>query len=223
MDVRTMSTLFALLTVIADVSVLAIAVIGTGARWPGGLRRARDGMCDLLSETGLWLAWLVALTATLGSLYYSEVAHFLPCKLCWFQRIGIYPLAVVLLIAALRRDRAIRFYAIPVAAISAAISTYHYQLERFPNQASPSCSVEAPCTVVWVWRFHYISIPMMALSAALLVIALLWATGRGDPARWKLEDPILPDPGWGLAHRGDEPYTRSTRRDRRALRPMKEG
>lgn len=195
MDVRTMSTFFALLTVIADVSVLAIAVIGMGARWPGSLRRARDGMCDLLSETGLWLAWLVALTATLGSLYYSEVAHFLPCKLCWFQRIGIYPLAVVLLIAALRRDRAIRFYAIPVAAISAAISTYHYQLERFPTQASPSCSVEAPCTVVWVWRFHYISIPMMALSAALLVIVLLWATGRGDPARWKLEDPILPDPG----------------------------
>ena len=134
MDVRTTSTLFALLTVIADVGVFAIAVIGVGARWSGRLRRARDAMCDLLSETGLWLAWLVALTATLGSLYYSEVAHFLPCKLCWYQRIGIYPLAVVLLIAALRRDRAVRFSAIPVAAISAAISTYHYQLERFPNQ-----------------------------------------------------------------------------------------
>ncbi len=195
MDVRTTSTLFALLTVIADVGVFAIAVIGVGARWSGRLRRARDAMCDLLSETGLWLAWLVALTATLGSLYYSEVAHFLPCKLCWYQRIGIYPLAVVLLIAALRRDRAVRFSAIPVAAISAAISTYHYQLERFPNQASVSCSVEAPCTVVWVWRFHYISIPMMALSAALLIIALLWAAGRGDHTPWKLEDPILPDPG----------------------------
>jgi hypothetical protein len=195
MNVSAMSTLFALLTVIADLAVLAILVIGVGARWSASLRGARDGLCDLMSETGLWLAWLVALTATLGSLYYSEVAHFVPCKLCWYQRIGIYPLAVVLLLAAIRRDRAIRFYAIPVAAISAAISTYHYQLERFPNQASPSCSVEAPCTVVWVWRFHYISIAMMALSAALLIIALLWAAGRGDHAPWRLEDPILPDPG----------------------------
>jgi disulfide bond formation protein DsbB len=195
MNVSTMSTLFALLTVVADLAVLGILVIGVGARWSAGLRSARDGLCDLMSETGLWLAWLVALTATLGSLYYSEVAHFLPCKLCWYQRIGIYPLAVVLLLAALRRDRAIRFYAIPVAAISVVISTYHYQLERFPNQASVSCSVEAPCTVVWVWRFHYISIPMMALSAALLIIALLWAAGRGDHTPWRLEDPILPDPG----------------------------
>lgn len=195
MNVSTMSTLFALLTVIADLAVLAILVIGVGARWSTSLRGARDALCDLMSETGLWLAWLVALTATLGSLYYSEVAHFVPCKLCWYQRIGIYPLAVVLLLAALRRDRAVRFYAIPVAAISAVISTYHYQLERFPNQASPSCSVEAPCTVVWVWRFHYISIAMMALSAALLIIALLWAAGRGDHTPWRLEDPILPDPG----------------------------
>ena len=195
MNVSTMSTLFALLTVVADLAVLVILVVGVGARWSPGLRGARDALCDLMSETGLWLAWLVALTATLGSLYYSEVAHFLPCKLCWYQRIGIYPLAVVLLLAALRRDRAIRFYAIPVAAISAAISTYHYQLERFPNQTSPSCSVEAPCTVVWVWRFHYISIPMMALSAALLIVALLWAAGRGDHTPWKLDDPILPDPG----------------------------
>jgi disulfide bond formation protein DsbB len=189
-----MSTLFALLTVIADLAVLTIAVIGVGARWSAGLRRARDALCDLMSETGLWLAWLVALTATLGSLYYSEVAHFDPCKLCWYQRIGIYPLAVVLLLAALRRDRAIRFYAIPVATISAVISTYHYQLERFPDQTSLSCGLEDPCTVVWVWRFHYISIPMMALSAALLIIALLWAAGRGDHTPWKLEDPILPDP-----------------------------
>ena len=195
MTVSPMSTLFALLTVIADLRVRGFLVIGVGGRWSTGLRRTRDGLCDLMSETGLWLAWLVALIATLGSLYYSEVAHFLPCKLCWYQRIGIYPLAVILLLAALRRDRAVRFYVIPVAAISATISAYHYQLERFPNQASPSCSVEAPCTVVWVWRFHYISIAMMALSAVLLIIALLWATGRGDHTPWRLEDPVLPDPG----------------------------
>ncbi len=74
------------------------------------------------------------------------------------------------------------------AAIGAVISIYHYQLERFPNQASVSCSAEAPCTVVWIWRFHYISIPFMALSAAVLIIALLWIAGRSDPTPWSLED-----------------------------------
>ena len=74
-----MSTLFALLTVIADLSVLVILMVGVGARWSDGLRRARDAMCNLLAEIGLWLAWLVALTATLGSLNYSEIAHFVPC------------------------------------------------------------------------------------------------------------------------------------------------
>jgi disulfide bond formation protein DsbB len=183
-----MSTLFALLTVIADVIVLVLLVLGVGARWSDPIARARNAVWELIADTGLWLAWAVALVATIGSLYLSEVAHFIPCQLCWYQRIAIYPLAVILLVAALRHDRAIRFAAIPLAAIGAIVSIYHYQLERFPNQASVSCSAEAPCTVVWIWRFHYVSIPFMALSAAVLIIALLWIAGRSDPTPWSLEE-----------------------------------
>jgi disulfide bond formation protein DsbB len=105
------------------------------------------------------------------------VANFVPCKLCWFQRIAMYPLAVILGVAAFKKDHSVLRYAVPVAAIGASISTYHYLLERFPQMAwSASCDPTAPCTVVWIWQFHFISIPFMAPSGfAAIVALLLWA------------------------------------------------
>ena len=166
-----MATLFSLLTVIAAVSAIGIAVLAVAGpdRFPG----ARDAVWETLEPSALWLAFLVALTATLGSLYLSEVAHFVPCKLCWYQRIAMYPLVPILGVAALKRDPGVWRYTVPVAAIGAAISIYHYQLERFPTQTSVSCSAEAPCTVVWIWKFHFVSIPFMALSGFALIVALL--------------------------------------------------
>jgi disulfide bond formation protein DsbB len=183
MDVQTMSTLFALLTIVADVAVVTIVVLALGSHMSPGLARARDAVWETVGPSALWLAFLVALTATLGSLYLSEVAHFIPCTLCWYQRIAMYPLVPILGIAAWAGDRRVRRYAVPLAAIGAAIAIYHYQLERFPTQASVSCSVEAPCTVVWIWRFHFISIPFMALSGFAAIAALLWiarSTSRLD-------------------------------------------
>ena len=130
-------------------------------------------MWETLGPSALWLAFLVALTATLGSLYLSEVAHFVPCKLCWYQRIAMYPLVPILAIAAWKRDVSVVRYVVPLAVIGAAISIYHYQLERFPGQASVSCSADAPCTVVWIWKFHFVSIPLMALSGFALIVALV--------------------------------------------------
>jgi disulfide bond formation protein DsbB len=92
----------------------------------------------------------------------------------------MYPLVVVLGVAALRSDRGVRRYALPVVSIGAAFSVYHYQLERFPSQGGLACFVDAPCTTVWVWRFHYISIPFMALSAFALIATLLLLAGRPD-------------------------------------------
>jgi disulfide bond formation protein DsbB len=171
MNVDTMATLFALLTVIAVAAVIAIALLALAGR--DGFSSTKDVVWETLGPSALWLAFLVALTATLGSLYLSEVAHFVPCKLCWYQRIAMYPLVPILGIAAWKRDTGVARYAIPLALIGAAISIYHYQLERFPNQASVSCSAEAPCTVVWIWKFHFVSIPFMALSAFALIVALV--------------------------------------------------
>jgi len=173
MSVATMSLFFALLTVVANVVVVVAVVLAVAARFSeraaGGLRWLRD----MVDGASLALAALVGLVATLGSLYLSEIAHFPPCQLCWYQRIAMYPLPVILGIAAWRRDFGIRPYAIALAAIGSAISVYHYQLERFPDQSSLSCSVDVPCTTVWIWRFHYISIPFMALSGFALIVTLL--------------------------------------------------
>lgn len=172
-----MATLFALLTVAADLAVVGIALVAIVDR--DGSRGMRPALIETLGPSALWLAFLVALTAALGSLYLSEVAHFVPCELCWYQRIAMYPLAPILLVAAYRRDPFVWRYVVPVAAIGAAISIYHYQLERFPEQASASCSADAPCTVVWIWRFHFISIPFMALSAFALIVALVLVARSG--------------------------------------------
>ncbi len=168
-----MSLFFALLTVLANVFVVVTVVLAVSARFS---ERAAAGLAwlrEMVDGASLALAALVGLVATLGSLYLSEIAHFPPCQLCWYQRIAMYPLPVILGIAAWRRDFGIRPYAVALASVGAVISIYHYQLERFPDQTSVSCAVDVPCTTVWIWRFHYISIPFMALSGFALIVTLL--------------------------------------------------
>jgi disulfide bond formation protein DsbB len=163
--------------VAANAGVLAVAALWVAARFRPGAAGALGDLRDVLGSSGPAVAWVVAATATAGSLYYSQVAGFPPCELCWYQRIAMYPLVLLLAIAAVRRDVGIRTVVIPLVLAGAVISIYHYQLERFPEQESLSCSVTVPCTTVWVWRFHYISIPFMALSA-FLAIAVLLALSR---------------------------------------------
>ena len=191
MSVNTMSLFFALLTVVADVFVLVAVVLAVSARFSERAAAGLRWLRDMIDGASLALAAVVALVATLGSLYLSEVADFPPCQLCWYQRIAMYPLPVILGIAAWRRDFGIRPYAMALAAIGGAISIYHYQLERFPDQGSLSCSVDVPCTTVWIWRFHYISIPFMALSGFALIVTLLLlgpSTREADQEEAVVED-----------------------------------
>ena len=128
---------------------------------------------SLLGVKAIWLAWLVALVATVGSLIYSQVVHFAPCRLCWFQRIAMYPMAIVLLVGAIRRDFQAKFYALPLALIGLGISIYHYLLQRFPNlEATSACDPNNPCSLILVNIFGFISIPFMA-GAGFIVIAVL--------------------------------------------------
>jgi len=140
-------------------------------------RRAPDASLGVLYEDlaplALAIAALVAIVTTAGSLYYSEIAHFTPCKLCWYQRIAMYPLAVVLPIAAFRRDRDIWHYVVPPAVIGAGFAIYHTQLQAFPSQHSSFCTTLEPCTVRYVWQFGFVSLPFMALSAFTIIIALV--------------------------------------------------
>ena len=109
----------------------------------------------------------------LGSLYLSEVKHLPPCDMCWYQRICMYPSALILGIAAFRRDVGIRWYIIPLAAVGVALSAYHRLIELFPESVASSCTNDIPCSTVWVKEFGFLTIPTMAGIGFLLIITLL--------------------------------------------------
>jgi disulfide bond formation protein DsbB len=173
------STFFAILSLACWAGTAAALLLWAMSRFkPRG--EARAFFADV-ARLALWLAWLVALVTTLGSLYFSEVAHYTPCNLCWYQRIAIYPLAIALLVAALRRDRQIAWYVVPVAAIGALFAAYQTQLQAFPAQHSAFCTLTEPCTVRYVWKFGFVSLPFMALSAFVFVITMTVIAARFEP------------------------------------------
>ncbi len=112
MDVDAFQLFFTMLTLLA----LGGAVVVLVARLAQRTLPVAAQVAEAVDDAALWIAFLVAGTATAGSLYFSEVANFVPCQLCWYQRIAMYPLAVILLVAAIRRDRSVRWYAGPLAA-----------------------------------------------------------------------------------------------------------
>lgn len=180
---ETMSVFFAALALLCWAVAIAL-VVGAFVRRS---RRGRPGrlepLRDDIGRMALPLAWIVAVVTTVGSLYYSRVQEFVPCELCWYQRICVYPFAVILGIAAWRRDAAIRVYAIPVFAIGIVISTYHTWIQAFPPSNGTSfCTADAPCTTRYVWEFGFVSLPFMALSAFVLMTVLL-LVARPAPRR----------------------------------------
>lgn len=159
---------FAALTLFVAVATVALIVVRVAAVRTASARE----FLATLSPATLVLAALVATTSMLGSLYFSEVAHYLPCTLCWYQRIVMYSLAVILVIAALVRDHAIRRYAMPLAAIGIVISGYHYLLERFPQLDTGVCNTTIPCEYVWFEKFGFVTLPFMALTGFVAIFTL---------------------------------------------------
>lgn len=172
MSVVVVSTFLAVLALVAFGAVVLTLVL-VGADRARLLPGAVDGIRRVVGPGALWLAALVASVATAGSLYFSEVAGFVPCTLCWYQRIAMYPLVIVIGIAAARGDAGIRRYVVPVAAIGALISAYHIGVERLPGLPTGSCSLAAPCDLIWVERFGVVTIPVMALAGFLAILTLL--------------------------------------------------
>lgn len=174
MTTETATLFFALLAVVAEVVVVGVAVLAVGSRFSPGWRSALDSLRDAIGPQALGLAAAVALVCTAGSLYLSEVAHFIPCRLCWAQRFFMYPLGPVLAVAAALRWFRIRWFAIGWAALGSCVSVWHLLIERYPTlEGSTSCDPANPCSIIWVKRFGYLTIPGMALSGFLLVIVLL--------------------------------------------------
>lgn len=174
---------FSLLALGAQAAVVLMIVTAVGGRATAG---ARQWLVDVVGPHATVLALVVAVVATAGSLYLSEVAHFTPCVLCWYQRIAMYPLVVILGIAAWRDDDLWPYVPV-IPAIGGAVSIYHMLVERLPSLESSACDPNNPCSLIWTERFGYQTIPTMALSAFALIAALA-LTGRAHRLQLAQED-----------------------------------
>jgi disulfide bond formation protein DsbB len=129
----------------------------------------------------LLLAWVAAIIATLGSLYFSEVQHFIPCTLCWYQRIFMYPLAIILGIAVYRNDEGIYRYALPLSVIGLIISGYHTLLQKIPYlQQFEMCTTGVPCSKDYINWLGFITIPLLAFIAFLIITICLTLMTRSQ-------------------------------------------
>jgi disulfide bond formation protein DsbB len=128
----------------------------------------------------LYLAWLVSLVAVSGSLFFSDYIGYEPCKLCWFQRIFMYPQAILLAIACYKNDRRQIPYLLPLSVIGGLISLYHYAEQKIPGLAKLlPCTSGVPCNQDYINWLGFITIPLLALVAFILIFVLLWM-GRSD-------------------------------------------
>lgn len=168
MRVSTMNTITGVLAIIAAIG--AVSLIAA--------RLIKPRLLDRIAPLRLWLAFAVAGTATAGSLWYSESAGFYPCTFCWWQRVFMYSSAVILLIAALRKDHNVTWYAVPLATIGLCFSVYHNLLEHNPHWESTSCSATVPCATPYFKQWGWLTLAGMALTGFVAILAILLTTAR---------------------------------------------
>ncbi|PLS17651.1 disulfide bond formation protein B [Bacillus sp. M6-12] len=134
------------------------------------------------SDNLLFFAWATSVTAMFGSLYFSEIKQFEPCELCWYQRILMYPLTIILGIAAVKKHYWISLYSMVISGIGICISGYHYLIQKvaFFSEAAPSCG-RVPCTGQYINWLGFITIPFLSLTAFIIIFIcsiLIWSKIR---------------------------------------------
>lgn len=131
----------------------------------------------LINENYLEIGIIVALTATLGSLFYSEILGYVPCKLCWYQRILMYPQAIMFGIALYKKRTYLAIESVALSLIGLVIAAYHYLLQIGLVTASncDALGYSSKCSEFFTLSFGYITIPMMALTAftILLIVGII--------------------------------------------------
>jgi disulfide bond formation protein DsbB len=123
----------------------------------------------------LYAAWLIAIVSTLGSLYYSDVMHLTPCVLCWYQRIFMYPLVLVIPIGIIKKDKILPWYVVVLSSIGGLIALYHYLLQRgiIPDRLAP-CQAGVSCTTKLIEYYGFITIPFLTLVAFALITTAMF-------------------------------------------------
>ena len=134
-------------------------------------------IASIIEEYGYYLTLVVALVATLGSLYFSEVRQFEPCRLCWFQRIMMYPIGILALVGIIKQDEYLPNYILPLSLIGIGISIYHILIQNGIIVQSSGCTTVL-CSIKYINWFGFISIPVLAGTAFLLINILMFASLR---------------------------------------------
>ncbi|TCZ74309.1 disulfide bond formation protein B [Paenibacillus albiflavus] len=139
------------------------------------------GFRSFILSNGMLMSWIVALVAMLGSLYFSEVLLYEPCKLCWYQRILMYPLVLILTVSILRKDNTQYHYILPFSLIGFCVSSYHYLLQKTDlfKSFSSSCGIVA-CDSDYINWLGFITIPLLAWTAFLLITIIQIMVWRAD-------------------------------------------
>ena len=122
-------------------------------------------------ENSLILICTVALVATFGSLYFSEVRGFEPCTLCWYQRILMYPIILISGVALFQKNARIALTTTVFAIIGGSISLYHYGIQKltFLSDSAPACG-DVSCTAAYINVLGFITIPFLALIAFTIIL-----------------------------------------------------
>ncbi len=169
--VQLFSAILALATLAGGIVTLVALTLESRTTWT-------SAWLTQVRASGLWIICMITTGAMVGSLYFSEKVGFAPCKLCWYQRIGIFSIAIISFVAALRNDKNIARYTIVLAPVGLIVSTYHYLLEWFPNMETNVCSLDVPCTAVWFRELGFVTLCFMAGCAFITVIAVSLAIMR---------------------------------------------
>ncbi len=137
----------------------------------------------LKKDNLLFIAWATSFTAMLGSLYFSEIVGYEPCELCWYQRILMYPLVLLLGLAVVKKDIKAAMYSLLMSGIGGLISLYHYGIQKvtFLTDAAPACG-RVPCTGMYINWLGFITIPFLAFTAftIIFIASLLILRGKGE-------------------------------------------
>ncbi len=135
-----------------------------------------------VKKNGLKLALLVAVAATAGSLFFSEVAHYEPCRLCWYQRTMMYPLALMFSIAVWKKTSDVFKYALALSVVGAVIAAYHYGLQVYakltPGFTDACSATSVSCAAAPSWTFGFVTIPLMSLAAFVMIALICIAAMR---------------------------------------------
>ncbi|PEB54558.1 disulfide bond formation protein B [Bacillus sp. AFS098217] len=127
----------------------------------------------IIKKYNIQISWLISLCGTIISLVFSELLKLPPCDLCWYQRMAMYPLVLILGIGMLRKDPLVSSYAFPFTFIGLLISVYQITIQTFPSSSMKICSVGVSCTEDQLNLFGFITIPMLSFVGFLLITILL--------------------------------------------------